>query len=155
MSAIQLVDTAATVDAIEKLELNADMKRIFEHLAEEGFRPSASSERELFFKYEGWRLNLEAYPNDSGYQLFVCACREIEVQDTTYAVMAANLLNTRLRYIKLVMAENRSVWVSYETLEMDVEAYLQGFIRVVGALVNAAREFGVEFRKQLQPMTIN
>ena len=158
MTAIQLVDAIDSIESAESIEtpaLNADMTQIFEHLAQEGFRPTIKNDNVLAFKCEGWTVNLDAYANDRGYQLYLCAGGEIDLQDTTFAIAAVNLLNARLRYVKVFLSESRWVWVTIESIEMNVESYLPMVVRGAEVLVNAAREFGEEFRKQRQPMTLN
>lgn len=151
-----MIDEGATVAKPgPQIEVDPKMQQIFEHLAEEGFRPQIDEDETITFKFEGWKLFVDAYASNGGFRLLTCAQWELNPCDRTIALSVVNSLNLQRRCVKASVNEKNTVWISYETHCADPTEYSRTLADAAEFLVSACKEYRSEFHRESQPVTLN
>jgi hypothetical protein len=138
-----------------KQATDANLNKICDHLAEEGFRPKLDDDGSIGFKFEGWRLYLDAYASNGGYRLYCCVFWELDPADRTKALIVANSINAERRCVKAMVSDKNTVWIAYETHYSDAVEYAKTVASAADFIVSACKEYREEFRRELQPVTLN
>lgn len=145
----------ATVSSVKEIDVDASLQRIFEHLAQEGYRPKVDDDGSIGFKCEGWNIYLDSYDLNGGFRAYCCALWDVAPSERTEAISVANSINAARRCLKVLVNEKNIVWVTHETLCADVTEYTRTLSSVPEYLISACREFREEFRRMTKPVTFN
>ena len=138
-----------------RVEIDVSLKSLFDHLAQEGFRPKIDEDGSLGFKCEGWKLYLDPYASQGGFRLYCCVYWELDPADRTKALNIANEMNADRRCVKAVVNGNNTVWLTYETHCADVVEYARTLASAAEFIVSACRDYREAFRRESQPVTLN
>lgn len=155
MSEAQQTESQTIALPAIKQATDANLNKIFDHLAEEGFRPKLDDDGSIGFKCEGWRLYLDAYASNAGYRLYCCVFWELDPADRTKALIVANSINAERRCVKAMVNDKNTVWLTYETHCSDAVEYAKTVASAADFIVSACKEYREEFRRELQPVTLN
>jgi hypothetical protein len=145
----------ATVSPVTEVDVEASLQLIFEHLAQEGFRPKLDDDGSIGFKCEGWNIYLDAYVSNGGFRAYCCAMWNVDPSERTEAISIANSINAARRCLKVLVNEKNIVWVTHETLCADVTEYTRTLNSVPEYLISVCKEFREEFRRMTKPVTLN
>jgi len=145
----------ATVSPVKEVDVEASLQLIFEHLAQEGYRPKLDDDGSINFKCEGWNIYLDSYDSNGGFRAYCCAMWNVDPSERTEAISIANSINAARRCLKVLVNEKNIVWVTHETLCADVTEYTRTLNSVPEYLISACREFREEFRRITKPVTLN
>ena len=155
MPAIQDVESATIALPVVKAETTVGLKTIFDHLAEEGFRPKIDEDCSISFKCEGWQLYIDPYEANGGFRLYCCVHWELEPDERIKALIAANSVNSDQRCVKAIVNSKNSVWITYETHCADALEFSRTLGTAAIGIVVACRGYREAFRRESQPVTIN
>lgn len=155
MSKVQTEESVTVALPVHQKEVDPKVRQIFEHLAEEGFRPQIDEDETISFKFEGWKLFIDAYAANGGFRLLTCAQWEVNPCDRTIAINVVNSLNLQRRCVKASVNDKNTVWISYETHCSDATEYARTLVDAADFLVSACKEYRAEFQRQSQPITLN
>ena len=138
-----------------KVEVDVNLKQVFDHLAEEGFRPKLDQDGSIGFKCEGWKLYLDPYQALGGFRLYCCVYWELDPAERTKALNVANDINADRRCVKAMVNGNNTVWLTYETHCAEVSEFTRTLASAAEFIVSACREYREAFRRDSQPVTLN
>ena len=138
-----------------KVEVDVNLKQVFDHLAEEGFRPKLDQDGSIGFKCEGWKLYLDPDQALGGFRLYCCVYWELDPAERTKALNVANDINADRRCVKAMVNGNNTVWLTYETHCAEVSEFTRTLASAAEFIVSACREYREAFRRDSQPVTLN
>jgi hypothetical protein len=121
-----------------------DLRRIYEHLTHEGYRPSLDNEYTLTFKSEGKHYVLDRYQDDEHFiRLLAPSIWEIDSgEELAEAIFQANKASAETKCAKVFVIENQEkVWASLEMFVADEQAFNAIFFRCLHALNSAVIRF--------------
>ena len=155
MSEVLEAESATIALPATKVEVDVNIQRILDHLAEEGFRPQLDDDGSIGFKCEGWKLYIDSYDSNGGFRLYCCVYWQLEPDERTKALIVANTVNMRRQCVKTVVNDKNTVWATYETHCADAAEFSRTLANAAIGIVGACREFREEFRRESQPVTLN
>ena len=121
--------------------MNLDL--VFEHLQNEGFRPSRDKNDDIYFKYQGMTICVGSYADDSEFiRVMIPNIWSIDSeQEREWALRSANDANTRLKAVKLFIHNRDDVHVSIEFFVQDTTAAIAVLHRCFSILYSAVNHF--------------
>jgi hypothetical protein len=155
MAEVRSIESATIALPTPKIEVDSGLQQIYDHLAQEGFRPKLDEDGSIGFKYEGWRLYLDPYQGGGGFRLYCCVFWELEAAERTKCIEIANDLNADRRCVKALVNNNNTVWVTYETHCADAAEYSRTVVSAAEFVISACREYRELHRRESQPVTLN
>ena len=110
MAEARSAESATIALPVPKIDVDVSLQQIYEHLAQEGFRPKIDEDGSIGFKCEGWKLYLDPYQAGGGFRLYCCVFWELDSAERTKCIDIANDLNADRRCVKAFVNSNNTVW---------------------------------------------
>ncbi len=130
--------------------IESEIKKVFDHLVEEGYRPEYDSDGDITFKKEGRVYVVLANKDDPIYiQLLFPAFWPIESDDERAKAMAAALHATAATKVAKVflVGNGKNVSASFEMFCTPAESFRTVMARAIRTLEAATGDFVTEMRK--------
>jgi hypothetical protein len=130
-----------------------EIKRAYEFLAEEGFRPSYEEDDTVKFRVEGVTARLDRL--DAGYRIYIWVLGELPEEQRPVSYWTANYINLTQPFVRACVTEDNSLIVSYSMMGSDISQFLETLIDSVNRLLFAGRKANQLFNDQLKPKPLN
>lgn len=120
-----------------------NLDSFFEHLQNEGFRPSRDKDDDIYFKYQGMTVCIDSYADDSEFlRVMIPNIWSIDSEDEReLALRSANDVNFRLKAVKIFVHSGDDVHVSIEFFAPDPDAGIAVLHRCFSILYSAVNHF--------------
>lgn len=128
---------------------------IIQFLKEEGFNPSENSETSIKFKKEGNTYYIYLDKNDPAFVILQGAKINVEPDQMKDAILAANLINTEKKVVKVFCSDN-TLYPNIEMFIANPEHFFMAFYKSLGILSNISESIKEAYQKvtEVSPITI-